>query len=784
MPALLMIFIQAAISYVFSRMTQPDGPRLKDLEASGGEYGVSMPRAFGDAVRSPGIFIAMDDIKETKHKVKDGSALFGLVGLLLPNPKYYTYSVTLAQMLLDRLGDDPIEGVDMAWANGKLIFNVAESAVVSESYGSDGKLIRRKYGKNKYFKSLTLYAGHDEQGVDPVLAATVSEDGSYPFIAYVVIEDLQLADFGNGPPTIDYLVRVKAGQTLAEFAEVVCATGGIVHDRNMSSTALTAHHLRGYVINGQSTCWDAIKPLLPVFGVDAAEVGGQIRFYRRSQSMRSTISLDAMGGHAFGDEPPEKIRFKRNFDQGLPKATSINFIDPARDYGKNTATAERSEGDAKSNIEVTLPVVMTPDEAASAAALMHWDAWLGRTEAKFTLTDRWLPLAAGLAYGVPTGNDIVPYRITMRRRGDNGLIEVEAVSDEAVTYSARVEGSSGAPPDRPTTLLPDTTMVLMDMPILSDEHDDYGFYIVLGDGGPDWQWATIEASSDGITYSPLGASDDSAVTGEISGIVPAGPTDGLDDTLDEATVVTVVLAHDGLSLDPATDGELDTGANLCFIGLGGAGEYLQFKTVSKIAPRIWELSGLRRGRRGTDHAIGGHGANEQFALLTGDGIFRAMTSLAQWGDAYQLRAVSLNQDADDAEVYPFANSGEGKRPFSPIELTDSWDVDFNLSATFVHRARMIAGGLGIDDNFEFEIQITNASPVRTIVVTTEAFDYSAVDQEADGLFAGATVIGRVRQTSDVNDGRWRTFTFHGPRAFTADTTMIRADDTTLTADMT
>ena len=46
--------------------------------------------------------------------------------------------------------------------------------------------------------------------------------------------------------------------------------------------------------------------------------------------------------------------------------------------------------------------MLTADEGASAAALIHWDAWLGRIPLRFTLTDLWNGIEPGLAYAVPT----------------------------------------------------------------------------------------------------------------------------------------------------------------------------------------------------------------------------------------------------------------------------------------------------------------------------------------------------------------------------------------------
>lgn len=800
--------VSLTANYLLSRLSAQDGPRLDNLSATGGEYGVGMPRLYGETVRTAGIFIAQDDIKETEHEVEDyseiagvvggaaqgfmiggpvgaviGGAVGGLLGFAAPDQKYYTYSDTFALMLADRFDDDPIEGVTRLWANGKLIFKSSESFVLSQTLDGDGKLIRRKYRKNRHFKSLTIHAGHASQAVDSILAATVDEDGAYPHIAYIVIEDLQLAPFGNGVPPVEGLVTVKTGQSLAEAAEAICAAAGIDHERDVSTTALADDTVRGYAITGETTCWDALKPLLPVFGVDAAEVAGQIRFYRRSQSMRATIPPDDMGAHIYGDSPPERILFRRATDLDLPRETSLTFIDPARDYQANTATSQRSEGNAKSNVNVTLPLVLNAGEGASAAALMHWDAWLGRSQASFSLTDAWAGIETGLAYGIAVAGTVVPYRITRKLRGASGIIEVEALSDEGVTYSANVTGTSGTIPDDESTLFADTRVILLDMPILEDGHDDFGFYAIMAAGEDFWARGRIEASANGTDFATLVDSTLDAVAGDVTGTLAAGSTTGLDDTLDTTSTLTVVLLHEGMQLEDATDGELDAFKNFAFVGKDGLGEYIQWKTAINVSGSTWQLSNLRRGRKGTDHAIATHASGEAFAKLGGPGVFRIVYSdTSQWGEALTFRGVTLHQDTDDLDEQAFTNSGEGKRPYSPVNVEGAWDGSSNLTITWDARSRLNAGGLGEDDQFNFEVEIISGAG-RVITATgLESAAYSAAQQVTDGLTPGDSISGRVRQLSDVNDGRWRDFFLFGPADRTADTTLYTADTINITAD--
>lgn len=782
--AIIPFIINIAASYLLSRALQPDGPRLKDKGATGGDYGIPMPRAYGSKVRAPGIFMAMSDIDEDKHKTGGilNTPLFGIAGVAgLFSSNYYTYSIpALALLLADRENDDPIEGIDKLFANGKLIWKATSATVDDEEFDGDGVLIWRRYKRNKYFHKLTVYTGHTDQPVDPILAGQqeISETSGYPFTAYIMIDDLQLADFGNAVPTIEVIFTAKTGQSLAEVAEAICEAGGIDHERDLSSTALADDTVRGYLVNEETSCWDALKPLLPVFGVDAAEVSGQIRFYRRSQTMRATLVPEDMGAYVYGDSPPDRYQFKRSPDVGLPQETALTFVDLDRDYQTNTATANRVEGDAKSNVSVNLPLVLTADEGASAAALMHWDAWLGRTALTFSLTDAWISLATGLAYGLPVADDIVPYRVTRRTRGANGIIEVEALSDESVSYTANVTGTSGLPPDDPSTDFADTRLVLMDMSILDDDHDDYGFYIAMAGSEPGWTRAQIQASDDGVTYEAIADLDQETIIGDVTGTLAAGTTTGLDDTLDTTSTLTVVLLHDQMELESATDAELDAGKNLAFVGKDGLGEYLQFKTATFVSGSTWNLTNLRRGRRGTDFAISTHASGEEFALVDGAGVYRVTQPIDQWGNEYTFRGVTLHQDEADADTQTFTNTGEGKRPYSPVNVEGTWDGSNNLTVTWDSRSRLDAGGLGIDDNFEFDIEF-DGSPDHTETVTAETMVFSAAEQTAAGLTPGDTVTGRVRQTSDVNDGRWREFTIVGPNSglfLEDDTTPLELED--------
>lgn len=763
--------IQLAVTYLVTRLQQPNGPRNKDLAAGLGDYGVPLPNLFGEVVRMVGVVIAQATIQETVHKKKPVSDyLFGLAGAFLKAVKTYTYSDTLALLLADRTNDTPIEGLTSLIAGGKTIFRASESDIVSETFDADGYLIKRKYKGNAYLKSVTVYGGGFDQVPDPILNASpgVEPQPAYRGSAYVVLEDLQLKEFGNAVPVpIEALVKVKTGQSLADVCEIVCGAAGIDTVHDLSSTTLTDRVVRGYAVSTETSCWDALKPLFPAFGFHAAEVAGQIRFYKRSQALRASIPPDDMGAHIYGEDPPERFNFKRATDLDLPRETGLTFIDPNRDYQVNTATSQRSEGNAKSNVAVTIPLVLTASEGATAAALMHWEAWLGRTQGTFSLTDQWIGLEVGRAYAINVAQEIVPYRILRSTRGANGIIEVEAISDEQVTYTASVAGSSGTDEPPISTAVAATRIIPIDGSILVDADDDFGFYLVAGGGGPQWTEGTFSASLDNIEYSDFLDLTQSAPMGDVTGTLAAGVTTGLDNTLDTTSVLTVVLLHDGMVLESATDAELDAGANLSFVGADGLGEYLQFKTATNTVGSTWVLTNLRRGREGTDYAIASHASGEEFALLTDGGLYRIpATTTASWNEGVWLKATTFNQDEADVTAIAFTNTGEGKRPYSPINLSGSFDGSNNLAMTWTRRSRFDDGSLGTDTPESYEVDIIlGGSVVRTIASATPTASYLATDQATDGVTVGGVIVVDVYQiNADRGRGHPRRGVFTGPNA--------------------
>ncbi len=150
--------------------------------------------------------------------------------------------------------------------------------------------------------------------------------------------------------------------------------------------------------------------------------------------------------------------------------------------------------------------------------------------------------------------------------------------------------------------------------------------------------------------------------------------------VDAAGAVEIDLASPDFSLDSATWAQLVQGANTAMLG----GEIIQFAQAEFIGGSSWRLSGLLRGRGGTEHATTGHVAGEGFALL--DNSLVALDASAI-GDVNTSRIVAIGLGDAEPVVTPIVNAGLTLRPLAPVHGRASRESDGTLTLDWVRRSR-------------------------------------------------------------------------------------------------
>jgi len=721
-----------------------EGPRLKDLSVTSSTYGTPIPLIYGAKNRLAGNLIWSTGLVEHVSKKKGGKGG--------PTVKEYSYSTSVAILL----GDGECTMVRRIWANSKKIFDLDEATVAPAAPTPlVGMVATRASGTHAVFDTIRFYQGNGTQQIDPTIEAEegVGNTPAYRHSAYVVIKDLQLADFGNVLPNLEFEVEGHPSSLVADWIRDIATRSGLATgDITVSQINDTG---RGFVIAREVTGFGALEPLGLAYNFDLAEQGGQVRCVRRGGSIKATIPADDMGAAAGGAPAQEPMRIETQQAMAMPREAAVSYADPALDYQVNAQRAARQLGAASNNVSRELPVVLDATEARRLADTLLWDAWAARRLARFPVSDRWHRLQAGDVVGLPMAETVMPFAIARATRGANGVIEIEARNADPEAYRSNAAGAPGTLPANPLKLPGPTRLVLMDMPIVRESDDDSGFYWAVTAANAGWRGATIMRSSDGgTTYSEMSGVAVRAPIGDVAVALPSGPAD----YWDRGNPVTVVLDNADDELESVTESAVLNGANAAWLGPanGQGGEVFQFATATLVAPKTYELSDRLRGRLGTDHAIGTHGANEVFVLLEPETLGRSDFGAGDWNAERQYKPVSVLTSEADTAVQDFTGTGEGRRPLSPVHVTGRRDGSNNLTITCHRRSRIAGAGLfGGDpplaeesERYELDV-IVAGSAVRTIATTAPTFPYSAAEQTADGITPGNPVTVDACQISGI-----------------------------------
>lgn len=239
--------------HVFAPSLRREGPRLQDLAVQSSAYGAALPLVYG-RTRVAGNVIWSTGLKERRTEEKQGGGKRGSVTTVS-----YVYSASFAVALSAR----PIRSVGRVWA--------------------DGKLIRGTAGQLTVGGRMRVYTGHEAQMPDPVIEAAegVGRAPAYRGLAYVVFEDLALADFANRIPLLTFEVvaddapgiapEIAPGISVAAIAQDLCARAGLA-----ATAGAAVDKVRGFAVGRESTAGQAVQALealSPLYVSDAGTGG-------------------------------------------------------------------------------------------------------------------------------------------------------------------------------------------------------------------------------------------------------------------------------------------------------------------------------------------------------------------------------------------------------------------------------------------------------------------------------------------------------------------------------
>jgi len=667
--------------------TALNAPSAAALRVQSAAYGEAIPRLYG-TIRVAGGILWSTGLKE------EGAGLTKLAG-----SSGRTYSTSLAIGISARA----IVRVGRIWA--------------------DGKLIRDTGGDMSVAGGVRVYTGKEDQVADPLIVALEGAAGApaYRGLAYVVFENLQLSDFANRVPQFGF--EVFADAVVPTVAAIACdlfaAAGAAAPDAgDLTGT------LDGYGVGGGATLGGALGQLALLQPHDPVATGAKLRLRAPGGTVTAVLSEANTGAFA-GTRHGATRTWRNAATQRAAELIEIGYFDPARDYqaGQQRASAARA---TRTTRHYDLPAAIGAAAARALAERLARDGEAARSARSLALTYANLSIEVGDRICVD--DDARQWRV--RRQTLDGMVvelELEALAGPLV---GPTNADAGRAIPNVFSKQGATQVRLLDLPAFNDDGGAVPrlWMAVSGDGA--WRAADILASTDGgASWVSLGSARTRAVTGTTLGVLADGPAD----RWDERTTVEVMLANADDWLTSATMDAVVGGANLAAIG----DELVAFRAADATGPGRFRLSGLLRGRFGTEFASTRHGNGEAFTLLDPARLFRADLGSVPVGATVMVKAVGPLDVATQVEAKSICASAANLRPFTPTHLRMTRDPDGTVRLVWSRRSRIGSGWPDGSDiplgeaNEEYLVTVVPASgPVQTYTTTAEALTFNVAQQTA------------------------------------------------------
>jgi hypothetical protein len=630
------------------------------------------------------------------------------------------------------------------------------AALVTENYDDYSQLSRLRggtFGVAQTFRDIALIdtrtGAHTMYEFDVLPNSTTGQsvfDSAHGTVISFVI--------GAGPWVFFLDRRVPGVVSIATIISDICARCGL-DEQEIDVTDLVDRDVNGYALTRPAPGRGLIEPLRQVGFFDQVESDGQLKYPARGGAIALTLTDDDLGAHYAEDERPPLVTTNKTQDVELPRRIRLRYIAESRDYDSgNAPSPTRITSAAVNEVDIDVPISITDDQAMQAAEVVWADAWGSRWTHQIALDVAYLALDPTDVIALPIDGRVYRARIVSIDDGAGFLRRMTLARDDDGSYvSVRVAD----PPQRPrvdVVAYSTTGLVLLDLPTLRDADNDAGIYAVAYPISPGrtWSGAVIHRSADGGgTYAQIGSVVSSGYVGQLATALPSG----ISTTWDMENVIEVDMIAG--TLESRTEPAVINGANAAAIGAHGRWEIVQFLNATQVSDTRWQLSGLLRGRRATEHNVGTALVGDYFVMVSAGGVVRLPLQIAEIGASRIYRAVTFGTSAAGGTNVAFTGAGEALKPFSPVHIHGTY-AGGDLIIEWTRRGRLgqeLRSGTDIPlseetEAYEIDIIVPGMSPetaIRTIETTTTTATYTAADQATDGFVGGDPIMVRVYQIS-------------------------------------
>lgn len=534
---------------------------------------------------------------------------------------------------------------------------------------------------------------------------------------------------------------------LADEVDWLCARAGLAA-ADVDTSALAGIMVDGYAVSQIAAVRSVLEMLASAYYFEAVE-SDKLRMRLRGGSSVATVDWGDLGDTGTADP----LAIERGNDTEVPARVALSYANLHGDYETGTEHSDRLAAYGPDIRQITLPLVLEPAKARGIAETMALDARVAAT----ALSPSFLPWHAALEptdVVTLTDDTGITYRARLVRETlDAGLARYDAVLDDPTVLIAVGVTRDDYEPTVNVLKPADTTLRLLDIPLLRDADNRLGHYAAAKPtAGGRWGGASVQRSVGGAAYLEAAVVAERAVLGTATTVLPAW-TGG--NVTDETSTVTVDVGAGELS--SVTHEALLADATLNAAALGA--EIIRYRTATLVSAGIYTLSGLLRGQRGTEWAMATHAASDPFARLSTSGLRYVDADLAQLGASANYKGVTVGRSLDTAAAQAFTLAAVSSKPLSPVDLrVDLVGGSSDLGISWRRRSRLQAPFLGTaglpigetSERYEIDIVLVSTGAVlRTLSATSQGVTYTTAQQAADSLSLGTAIRVDVYQLADV-----------------------------------
>lgn len=508
----------------------------------------------------------------------------------------------------------------------------------------------------------------------------------------------------------------------------------------------------GLTLKSPASARSNIGPLMTYAAIGVVEEDGLLRYFRRADKTSVvTIPYGDLGFAEDGNEPGDPFPLVRRNSQELPKSLTLTYNDKNFDYQSSTVKAFFPSVGEGAEDSITLDMATDGDHALTICRRILLERRISQITRSLAVSREYAYLSAGDVITVLSKGGSYGDFMTSKISDTGARIEIECFPADSDLLIQTVPGPSGYRAQEIEPLAPSTRVLPIDTSILQDSDDNAGLYVAMSSYAAAYPGGELFVGDE----DPPGGS-----VGTVTSQAPLGSTETLlgdftQNIVDESNLLIVTVGLFALANVTRAVLLSNGSENVAAVGRPGRWEIIKFQRADSLGPGRYVLSGLLRGLRGTEWARGLHQPGDDFVLLGLGGILRPNLNTASIGQTKYYRGVTLGRGFNSVASIPYANTAEGLKPFSPVDIRRAFsgnDIVFTWHRRTRFSENVLAGifPLGeVSERYVLELCTdgTFASVIRTFEVTSETATYTEAMQNFDSYVSGP-LHPRVVQISD------------------------------------